>query len=248
METYTPGHSKNASSFMQERTFESHGTFFSPYLDKDSIVLDCGCGPGSITTGMASKVPQGHITGIDFGQSQIEKATQRSSEADINNVTFRVANIYSLPFEDNYFDRVFSHALMEHLSDPQKALQQIFQTLKPQGIIGLCSPDWGGFILSPSPEEVSNAVEAYKDLQIQNGGDVYVGRKLHAHLESAGFKVISTKARYECYDSLGRIGTYLALQLEQSGDKKSARIFRKWSQQENGMFAQAWVSAVAVKP
>ena len=76
---------------------------------------------------------------------------------------------------------------------------------------------------------------------------MYVGRKLYSHLKSAGFRVINTSARYECYDSLERIGTYLAVQLEQNGDNKSARVFREWSHQEKGMFAQTWISAVGVK-
>ena len=54
-------------------------------------------------------------------------------------------------------------------------------------------------------------------------------------------------ARYECYPSLEFIGEYLALQLERAGDEQSARVFRAWSQQQAGMFAQAWVSAIAVK-
>jgi len=32
-ETYTPGHTRNATSFMGKRTLESHGEFFLPYLE-----------------------------------------------------------------------------------------------------------------------------------------------------------------------------------------------------------------------
>ena len=55
-------------------------------------------------------------------------------------------------------------------------------------------------------------------------------------------------ARYECYPTLGFIGEYLALQLEGAGDMASARTFREWARSNGGMFAQAWVSAVARKP
>jgi hypothetical protein len=54
-------------------------------------------------------------------------------------------------------------------------------------------------------------------------------------------------ARYECYPSLEFIGEYLALQLEGKGDVDASEAFREWSRQGSGMFAQAWVSAVATK-
>ena len=84
-------------------------------------------------------------------------------------------------------------------------------------------------------------------LQSSNGGDVGVGRKLGLHLAATGFDTVRMSARYECYASLQFIGEYLAFQLEREGDRQSANVFREWSRKDEGMFAQAWVSAVGVK-
>jgi ubiquinone/menaquinone biosynthesis C-methylase UbiE len=46
---YTPGHTSNATDFMSRRSVQSHGAFFMPHLTNGLSVLDCGCGPGSIT-------------------------------------------------------------------------------------------------------------------------------------------------------------------------------------------------------
>ncbi|MER3424168.1 MAG: hypothetical protein C4293_14050 [Nitrospiraceae bacterium] len=246
-EFYTPGHSQNAADFMAKRTLESHGGFFMPYLETGVSVLDCGCGPGSITLGIAARTAPGEVIGIDFGQSQIDRAAANATREGVRNVRFETANCYSLPFDDAKFDRVFSHALMEHLADPVRALSELYRVLKPGGVIGVCSPDWGGFILSPPSPDLSRAVEAYVTLQSQNGGDAGVGRKLGLHLETAGFESVRMSARYECYPSLEFIGEYLALQLEREGDEQSATVFRVWSHRKGGMFAQAWVSAVAMK-
>ena len=54
-------------------------------------------------------------------------------------------------------------------------------------------------------------------------------------------------ARYECYSSLEFIGEYLAVQLEREGDVEAAEVWRDWSKSTGGMFAQAWISAVAHK-
>jgi hypothetical protein len=142
---------------------------------------------------------------------------------------------------------VFSHALLEHLTDPSRALGEFRRVLVRGGVVGVCSPDWGGFVLAPPSEALSRAVEAYTDLQARNGGDPGVGRKLGTCLAAVGFEEVSMAARFECYPSLELIGEYLALQLERVGDDRSAGVFRDWSRGAGGMFAQAWVSATGRK-
>ncbi len=247
VQTYIPGHSANATEFMSKRTVGSHGQFFAPYLQSGLKVLDCGCGPGSITLGIAERVSPADVVGVDFGQSQITNATAAAASVGYEHVTFQVADCCELPFADGSFDRVFSHALLEHLSNPIKALTEMHRVLKPGGIIGVCSPDWGGFVLSPPSPELSKAVSAYTSLQNDKGGDVEAGRKLGVHLAKAGFVRIEMAARYECYPSLEFIGEYLALQLEREGDATSARALRDWSGRADGLFAQAWISAVGFK-
>ena len=125
-ESYTPGHTQNASDFMAKRTLESHGSFFLPYLESGACVLDCGCGPGTITLGIARRAAPAIVVGIDFGQSQIDCAIAAASKQNVSNISFRTADVYALPFDDCSFDRIFSHALMEHLADPVRALGEMW--------------------------------------------------------------------------------------------------------------------------
>lgn len=247
-EIYTPGHTDNASDFMSRRSLESHGGFFLPYLRPGLSVLDCGCGPGSITMGVAARIAPGEAVGIDLARSQIERARAAAEREGRRNVRFEIGDAYSLPFESGRFDRVFSHALVEHLADPAAALRGLFRILKPGGIVGVCSPDWGGFIVCPPSPELARAVEAYMTLQSKNGGDVRAGTKLGRYFAATGFAEVRIAARYECYPSLAFIGEYLATQLEREGDARSAAVLRGWSLEKEGLFAQAWVSAVGVKP
>jgi len=245
-ETYTPGHTKNATNFMGKRTLESHGSFFRAYLEDGLDILDLGCGPGTISIGLAQST-SGRVEGIDFGESQIQKARENAAAAACSNVQFHLGSCYELPFEDQCFDRVFSHALMEHLRNPVAALTEVYRVLKPGGIIGICSPDADGWLLSPPSKELDTAVNSYADLQASNGGDLRIGKRFGVILKEAGFTDIHLSARYECYSSLQFIGEYLALQLEEKGLTQQAQTFRDWSKRDDGMFAQAWVAAIGTK-
>lgn len=244
---YTPGHSRNASDFMARRTLASHGQFFVEYLRPGDSVLDCGCGPGSITQGIAQHVSPGQVVGVDFGASQIARADEAAAFSTLENVEFTTADCYALQFASDRFDRAFSHALFEHLNEPVKAAKELYRVLKPGGIAGICSPDWGGFIVAPCSLELDAAIAAYRSLQQKNGGDVEVGRKLSTIFELAGFDVLKSSARYECYDQLDLIGEYLARQLDRAGHDADAQAFRCWASHRCGLFAQAWVSIVARK-
>lgn len=47
-----------------------------------------------------------------------------------------------LPFEDNYFDVVFSKSVLEHIHRPEKYLSEIKRVLKPGGLLIAMVPDW----------------------------------------------------------------------------------------------------------
>ncbi|MGD1030506.1 MAG: methyltransferase domain-containing protein [Opitutaceae bacterium] len=244
---YTPGYSDNAVDFMLRRTVESHGAFILPYLRTGLTVLDCGCGPGSITRSIASHVPDGKIVGVDFSESQISAARGRNHPAGSAHVSFQTASAYDLPFAGGTFDIVFSHALLEHLSEPARAVAEFKRVLKGGGTLGVCSPDWGGFLLAPTSQGLVTAIEDYKKLQIANGGDVHVGRQLGKLLLSAGFLEVKMDARYEVYPSVPLIAEYLALQLDKNGLNSGATALRAWMHEPSAMFAQSWISCVGRK-
>lgn len=245
---YTLGWDETAMRFLTRRTLDSHGAFFVPYLASGMHVLDCACGPGSITQGIARAVAPGAVTGIDMSASQIAMATARAQGEGITNATFREASIYELPFPDASFDAVFSHALLEHLGEPVRAAKECLRVLKPGGVIGVATPDWDGFIVAPETPELVAAVCMYREAQDTNGGDTRTGRKLGTILREAGFVAPRMQARYENYDPSRVIGDVISLQLQRDGHDRLAEAVREWQTDLEGLWAQAWVSCVARKP
>ena len=55
------------------RSLATAAAFFVPYLKRGMSLLDCGCGPGTITLGFAEALAPGIVTGIDIQSEMIEQ-------------------------------------------------------------------------------------------------------------------------------------------------------------------------------
>jgi len=246
-ENYMPGQTANSLAFMAARNLESHGAFLLPLLQRGFHVLDVGCGPGTITLDVAAKVFPGKVTGVDLADAPLENARRIAEGLEIVNANFHQASAYQLPFADDAFDVVFSHALFEHLRDPMQALREMYRVTRPDGFLALCSPDWDEFDLTPFSPEVAEALAAYRYLQEANGGNTRAGSQLPEWLAEAGFTVLEHRAWMEQYDDPRRIAEYMALQLEKSGEAVHAATLRAWAKTPGAHFRQCWKTITAIR-
>jgi ubiquinone/menaquinone biosynthesis C-methylase UbiE len=176
-ETYTPGHGANAVAFMAERRAATHAGFFVALLRGGMRLLDCGCGPGAITLDLARIVRPGPVIGMDRDGVQFAAAREMGAREGLA-LSFETGSVYALPFSESSFDAVFAHALFEHLAEPLRAAVEIRRVLKPGGFCGLRSPDWGGFLLHPLPEDTAAAIRHYEAMMTANGGDVQAAQRI----------------------------------------------------------------------
>ena len=72
-----------------------------PLLRPGMDLLDLGCGPGSITLGLAQAVWPGEVTGLDQNQEQVELARRAAVENRALNARFVTGNALALPFPDS---------------------------------------------------------------------------------------------------------------------------------------------------
>ena len=72
-EKYIHDYSDEFMRILLSRTAENEAAFFLPYLHSNMNVIDCGCGPGSITIDFSKIVEPGIVTGIDIDESQIKR-------------------------------------------------------------------------------------------------------------------------------------------------------------------------------
>jgi ubiquinone/menaquinone biosynthesis C-methylase UbiE len=245
--TYTPGHSERSLAFMAGRRVEEHFAFVLGYLAPGMDLLDCGCGPGTLTAQLAARVAPGRAVGVDASAEQFALGRAAAAEAGVDSLELVQGVIPPLPFADGSFDAVTAHALVEHLDDPSALIAEIRRVLRPGGVAGICTIDWGGFLISPEDEPVRRALEDYEALMISGGGTPRLGRALPELVEEAGLALVEVGARYECHADLHRIADYLGATLGRAGRAESAAALSEWAERGR-LFAQAWVWTVARSP
>ena len=69
--SYTMGYSEEFRQLLNRRSVETHAKHLLPHLKPGLRVLDFGCGPGTVTVGLARAVEPGEVHGIDMEESQI---------------------------------------------------------------------------------------------------------------------------------------------------------------------------------
>jgi ubiquinone/menaquinone biosynthesis C-methylase UbiE len=185
-EIYQHGHHASVVDNHAKRTAETEAAFFLGALRAGLRLLDVGCGPGSITSGLAQRVAPGEAIGIDPSASVIDTARSLLDPA-IGNLAFEVGSIYQPRFAAETFDRVFAHQVLQHLARPVEALVQMRRLLKPDGVIGVRDVDWGSATFYPENEGMRRFLALYYELAGRNGGEPNAGRHLRRWCHEAGF-------------------------------------------------------------
>jgi SAM-dependent methyltransferase len=150
-------------------------------------VLEAGCGVGAQTITLARNSPNARFTSIDISAASVTAAAQRVANAGFENVAFRQADIFALPFAAESFDHVFVCFVLEHLSDPGNALATLLSVLKPGGTITVIEGDHGSTYFLPDSAAARAAVACQTELQRRAGGNANVGRSVYPLLRAAGF-------------------------------------------------------------
>ncbi len=170
------------------RSAQRNAAFLLPLLRPGMRLLDVGCGPGSITVGLAEAVgADGEAVGVDLSAAMIDAARALAAERGVTNVGYDIADACALPFEDMTFDAAFSHALLQHLPDPLMAVREMHRVLKPGGVIGIADADLSGSLIHPSTPSLQQSLELMIALRRHDGGTPDAGRRLRELLHDAGF-------------------------------------------------------------
>lgn len=125
-------YNKIAFHFDQKRAFLSEDIKKLGDLAKEGEkILDLGCGNGRLFSVFQGK--RVSYFGVDFSERLIQIAQKKFPEGK-----FIVADAFNLPFENDFFDKVYSLAVFHHIPSKElriKFLEEIFRILKPRGLL-----------------------------------------------------------------------------------------------------------------
>lgn len=94
-------------------------------------ILDIGCGRGIQLKHLCES-----LSARGFG---VDEEIVKSSEFEIRECDFESER---LPFEDNFFDLIFSKSVCEHVRNTENFFSETYRVLKPGGVFICITPDW----------------------------------------------------------------------------------------------------------
>ena len=259
-ERYSLGHAA-AADVMAARNATGQAAFLLPYLGPGLSLLACGCGPGTITAGLAQAVAPGETVGVDMSEEQVEHAAELASLQGLTNARFQVANVYELPFPDDTFDAVFSNALMEHLSRPADALIEMRRVAKKGGVVAVRAAVHGLDLIEPKDPLLYQAFSLYEKVLKHNGGTPRIGKRLHVLMREADLSNVAASASHDYYgtreaiqrvaDQVARLPVWaqavaLGLASESEADEISA-AWGAWAEHPNAFLARTYGEALGWK-
>jgi ubiquinone/menaquinone biosynthesis C-methylase UbiE len=88
-------------------------------------VLDAGCGEGFILWELKKRGLGGYFEGIDYSKDAVDMGSHL-----FPSLIFSRGDIYNLPHKDNSFDLILCSEVMEHVEQPEKALDEIVRVAR----------------------------------------------------------------------------------------------------------------------
>ena len=141
-------------------------------------LLDLGTGTALIPIELCKILPKStRVMAADASQPMLELARYRIEVAALNDrIQLLYGDCKQLPFEDKFFDVVFSNTLIHHVPNPADVLREAWRVLRPNGLLfirDLLRPD--------NADQVEQLVRQHAANQAESGRQL-LRQSLHASL------------------------------------------------------------------
>jgi len=196
---YTHGHHESVLRSHRWRTAENSAGYLLPHLTPGMSLLDVGCGPGTITRDLATRVAPGAVLGLDRSEDAL--AAARELARDLPGLAFSPGDVYALEFGDGAFDVVHAHQVLQHLNDPVAALAEMGRVCREGGLVAVRDGVYATMTWYPEADELTRWLDLYCRTARANGGDPDAGRRLVGWARAAGLTDVTASASTWCFSS-----------------------------------------------
>ncbi len=263
---YTMGYGEEFQALLRRRSAARSAARLLPRLKPGMRLLDVGCGPGTISVGLADAVAPAGFVGVDIEESQVETARAAASAGGHRNAAFQVADALALPFESDSFDVVHAHATIMHVPDAAAAAAEMLRVLKPGGIVSCRDMILSSCFSEPRHGDFDDAWRLFGRLLSANGAHPEMGKEIKGVLHATGFSRISATASFECFAAREDVdffhgfaqGWFFADQTMEAARKLGLAgaddfgrwrdLLDQWRADPRAFAAIAWGEAIGVKP
>ncbi|MEV2275629.1 class I SAM-dependent methyltransferase [Nocardiopsis sp. NPDC049922] len=187
MSRYTHGQHRSVTDSYRWRNAANSTAYALDEMVPGRSLLDVGCGPGTITVDLAQRVAPGPVTAVDSSSEAVDLARATAKEAGVDTIDFQVHDAHDLRLPDDTFDVVHAHQVLQHVSDPVRALAEMRRVARPGGVVAVCDSDYSGMFWYPRPPELDAWMSLYQRVARANGGEPDAGRHMVAWAHAAGF-------------------------------------------------------------
>lgn len=236
---YMHGYSPSVLASHQWRTAANSAEYILPYLGPDLHLLDVGSGAGTITCDFAGLVRK--VTALELSEEAINVTKAEAARRGVT-LDYAVGNVHELPFEDNTFDVVHAHQVLQHVRDPVQAMRELRRVVKDGGVVGVRDSDYPAFTWYPADPKLEEWRELYLKIARSSGFQPDAGRKLLDWALQANFSEIDPGANVWCFATpegrayWGGMWEKRILQSQIADDAKAQGV----SQDELQAISEAW--------
>ena len=99
-------------------------------------MLDAGCGPGRLAIPLAERTgPAGTVTVMDIQEGMLAEVRKRAEKDKLTNIRYVQEGIGDGRLPERAYDRIVMITVIGEIPERNKAMQEIYQALKPGGIL-----------------------------------------------------------------------------------------------------------------